>query len=296
MTEYATPRSVTRSCHLLGMHPATYHRHQNRKHHPRPDPWAAVKAAIIRHHEETQGRCGRRDMHAWLRREGIMVSYEKCHKLMQELEIRAVRGTRHRPKAQGINNEAVAMPNLLWEADHPRDFSSAIPGTRLVGDCTEFVWHRRGKHLYLHVVMDLYHRGVMGWALSDKPDAISALAAMEMARNQGAFRTNVIFHSDHGSQYMSNRFRDYCQLQGIRQSMGAKRVCYDNAVAESFFATLKGDLPDIKTFATKQDLAVWVVTWIEGWYNSRRPHSWNRGYPPFSRPPTIEHPICRTTP
>ncbi|MCO5216739.1 MAG: DDE-type integrase/transposase/recombinase [Thermomicrobiales bacterium] len=152
---------------------------------------------------------------------------------MQELEIRAVRGTRHRPKAQGINNEAVAMPNLLWEADHPRDFSSAIPGTRLVGDCTEFVWHRRGKHLYLHVVMDLYHRGVMGWALSDKPDAISALAAMEMARNQGAFRTNVIFHSDHGSQYMSNRFRDYCQLQGIRQSMGAKRVCYDNAVAES---------------------------------------------------------------
>lgn len=254
---------------------------------------------MLAHHAAVHQRCGRRDMHAWLRSQGFAIGYGKTHDLMQQEGIRARRGSRTQkiPKAQGVNNEAVRMRNLLWAYGQPCDFTSPTPGCRLVGDSTQLVWERRGMSLHLHVVIDLHNRSVVGWAVSTRPDALSAIEAMEMACHRGAISSGAIFHSDHGSQYMSNAFRDYCILHGIRQSMGERRSCSDNAVAESFFATLKGDLPNLKqSFPTQQDLAMWIHDYIEGWYNRQRPHRWNNGYPPLRRPKENVSRTCRANP
>jgi len=89
-------------------------------------------------------------------------------------------------------------------------------------------------------------------------------------------------HSDRGTQYTSEAFRGQCAALGMTQSMGTTGVCWDNAVAESFYATLKSDLvPEVGTFVTRQDDRAWVVRYIEGWYNRRRPHCFNDGLPPL---------------
>lgn len=288
IAEYAGSLSITRRCDALEVDRSTYYRHQSCFPSSVSVKWEQERAAIRAHHAAVHGRCGRRDMHAWLRSQGFTISYGKTHELMQIEGLRAMRGRRRgkKPKAQGINNQAVTIRNLLWEYGHPCSFASPAPGMRLVGDSTEIVWERRGMSLHLHVVIDLYQRAVVGWAVSTRPDALSAIAATEMARHHGASHAGTIFHTDHGSQYMSNAFRDYCQEHGVRQSMGERRSCSDNAVAESFFATLKGDLPDLKdTFPTTRSLAIWLHDYIEAWYNRQRPHSWNNGYPPLHRPP-----------
>lgn len=299
VAEYAGSLSIDRCCEALGFDRSTYYRHQAKITSPVPARWERERAAIRAHHTAVHGRCGRRDMHIWLLQQGFTIGYGKTHDLMQQDGLRAMRGSKRgtKPKAPGINNEAVRRRNLLWEYGQPCNFSSPAPGMRLVGDSTQIVWERRGMSLHLHTVMDLYNRAVVGWAVSTRPDALSAMAAMEMARHHGAMHPGTIFHSDHGSQYMSNAFRDYCQEHGVRQSMGERRSCSDNAVAESFFATLKGDMPDLKTtFPTRKHLALWLHEYIEVWYNRQRPHRWNDGVPPLLRPPATGTLPCRTHP
>lgn len=299
VVEYAGSLSISRRCEVLGLERSTYYRHQPHVKALEPEKWAAERIAIRSHHAAVHRRCGRRDMHSWLRRQGFTIGYGKTHDLMQQEGLRAMRGRRKGkvPKAQGINNEAVHIRNLLWDYGQPCNFTSPAPGRCLVGDSTQIVWERRGMSLHLHVVMDLYNRAVVGWAASTRPDALSAIAAMEMARHRGAITAGTIFHSDHGSQYMSNAFRDYCQSHGVRQSMGERRSCSDNAVVESFFATLKGDLPDLKpTFPTPRDLAIWLQDYIEAWYNRKRPHRWNNGQPPMRRQAENVSPHSGTNP
>lgn len=297
VAEYAGALSINHCCEVLGIDRSTYYRHKTPA--PVSDTWAQERAAIRAHHTSVHGRCGRRDMHAWLCNQGFTIGYGKTHELMQQEGLRAMRGRRRgkKAKAQGINDHAVAIRNRLWGYGQACNFTSPAPGMRLVGDSTQLVWERRGMSLHLHTVMDLYNRAVVGWAVSTRPDALSAIAAMEMARHHGAITAGTIFHSDHGSQYMSNAFRDYCQDHGVRQSMGERRSCSDNAVAESFFATLKGDMPDLKTtFPTQRDLAIWLHAYIEGWYNRQRPHRWNNGYPPLLRPHENFSRTCRVNP
>lgn len=300
VAEYAGSLPITHRCTVLGIDASTYYRHQAHDHPRVQEKWTAERTAILLHHAAVQQRCGRRDMHAWLRSQGFTIGYGKTHELMQQEGLRAMRGSRNgkkHTKAQGINNEARTIRNLLWAYGHPCNFTSPEPGMRLVGDSTQLVWERRGMSLHLHVVIDLYNRSVVGWAVSTRPDALSAIDAMEMARHRGVISSGTIFHSDRGSQYMSNAFRDYCREHGVRQSMGERRSCSDNAVVESFFATLKGDLPDLKrTFPTRKDLALWLHAYIEGWYNRQRPHRWNNGYPPLRRPNENVSLDCRTNP
>jgi transposase InsO family protein len=106
-------------------------------------------------------------------------------------------------------------------------------------------------------------------------------AALAMARAEGRLADGAIFHSDHGTQYTSHAFAACCAQLAVRQSMGRTGVCYDNAVAEAFFATLKGDLGHGRRFATRTEARCAVVASIEGWYNRQRPHSHNAGQPPL---------------
>jgi putative transposase len=156
--------------------------------------------------------------------------------------------------------------------DHlKRDFTAVAPNAKWCGDITEVpTWE--GK-LYLADVMDLYSRRVVGFSISEHPDAELATAALRFAVvARGGDVRGVIFHSDRGSTYTAERFTKACKNAGVTQSMGRVGSCFDNAAAESFFSTLEHELLSRKTFSTKQEARRQVAAWIDN-YNSVRRHS-----------------------
>ncbi len=126
--------------------------------------------------------------------------------------------------------------------------------------------------MYLAVVLDAFSRRVIGWALAGHVRTELVLAALQMAYAQ-RHPHQVIHHSDHGAQYTSIAFGKRCGELGIRLSMGSVGDCFDNATAESFFATLECEVLDRQHFATHQDAQRVLFSWIEGWYNPHRRHS-----------------------
>lgn len=154
-----------------------------------------------------------------------------------------------------------------------RDFApeSHRPGEALVGDIT---YLRTGQGwLYLATVIDLATRKVIGWQTAEHMRASLVVDALEMARTQGGAASGAIFHSDHGSQYTSDECVTYCANNGFTQSMGRTGVCWDNAAAETFFATLKNEMYHQQVFATRARARFAVAEYIEVFYNRRRPHS-----------------------
>jgi transposase InsO family protein len=221
-------------------------------------------------------------MHWLLRQQGIGCSPGLVHRLMAEQGFQA-----HRTRAwkhTTVRDPATATAHI---ANHCRDawghrcFASAVPGAKTVGDVTSL---RTGEGwLYLAVVLDLATRAVIGWSLQPTMHADLPMRALTMAHEHGHLLPQAIFHSDRGSHYTARAFQDLCRRLGIVQSMGATGVCWDNAVAESFFATLKADLTaEVGTFPHHRAARTWVMAYIEGWYNRRRPHTWNHGYPPLT--------------
>jgi putative transposase len=156
---------------------------------------------------------------------------------------------------------------------------SSAPAARAVSDIT-MLWNEEGW-LYLAVVLDLATRAVVGWAMAAHMRASLVQDALHMAWTHHGIVAGAIVHSDHGSQYTSTTVRAWCVRHQVRQSMGQTGVCWDNAVAEAYFATLKGDLRGHR-FASRQEARGWVVRHIEGWYNRVRPHTYTHGVPPLT--------------
>ncbi|ADX72000.1 transposase [Pseudarthrobacter phenanthrenivorans Sphe3] len=159
-----------------------------------------------------------------------------------------------------------------------RDFTAEAPGTRLVGDIT-YLRTDEGW-LYLATVIDLCTRMVVGWAMAEHMRASLVTGALTMARDRGHLSPNAIFHSDHGTQYTSREMGAWCAGNNIRQSMGATGVCWDNAVAESLFSSLKNEFYHHHSFTTRQDARLATMRYIEVFYNRWRPHTNNEGLPP----------------
>ena len=126
--------------------------------------------------------------------------------------------------------------------------------------------------LYLAVVIDVWSRRVVGWSMGERMTADLVLSALNMALTQRKPQ-DVIHHSDQGSQYTSLAFGERCRQMGVRPSMGTVGDAYDNAMAESFFASLEAELIERHSFESKAQARMAVFTWIEGWYNPRRRHS-----------------------
>ena len=126
--------------------------------------------------------------------------------------------------------------------------------------------------IFLAIVLDVWSRRIVGWAIGEKMTAELVLAALNMALQQRK-PEGVIHHSDQGSQYTSIAFGERCKKMGVRPSMGTVGDAYDNAMAESFFATLECELIDRRTWQTKTEARLALFTYIEGWYNPRRRHS-----------------------
>ena len=164
-------------------------------------------------------------------------------------------------KAQGVS----AAPDLVQ-----RQFNAEAPDRLWVADIT-YVGTRAG-FLYLAVVVDVFSRRVVGWAMEPHLRTELVLQALNMALYLRRPRS-VIHHSDQGAQYTALAFGKRCRQAGVRPSMGPTGSCYDNALCESFFASLECELLDRRTFQTHADARMAVFSYIEGWYNTHRRHS-----------------------
>ena len=271
-------------CQTLGLPRGSYYRWNAKRTAPPPprvQRHAELTQAIVAKFAETNQRVGRRPMRHLLAADGIQCSAGTIHTIMAEQQLMARRKrawkctTTRDPAARTAH-----IHNHCLGTNQQRCFHSAVPGTKTVGDIT--CLPTREGWLYLAVVIDLATRAVIGWALRPTQHTELVIAALTMARQHGYLTEGAIFHSDRGSQYTSQWFQDRCAELTVIQSMGATGVCWDNAVAESFFATLKSDLvAEVGTFPSRPEARAWVVRYIEGWYNRRRPHSVTDGLAPM---------------
>ena len=200
-----------------------------------------------------------------LNKRGVACSVGLVADLMREMSLKAVQPRAYRvTTVHGVDDE---YPTDLLE----RDFTAEEPGTKLVGDIT---YLRTGQGwLYLATVIDLATRMVVGWQIADHMRTTLVIDALEMARLHGHVQPDAIFHSDRGTQYASADYAKYCTKIGVRRSMGRTGVCWDNAAAETFFATLKNEMYYRHFFPTRARARFAVAEFIEVFYNRKRMHS-----------------------
>ena len=222
-------------------------------------------------HDFAQGRgtYGTRRIKYLLAQEGLVVSRRRIGRLLTQAGLRCK--TRRRFKAPTASGQAQAVaPNQL-----NREFTVKEPDTIYVGDIpylpTGEGW------LYLAVVLDLYSRAVVGWAMAHHMRAEWVNQALTMAICQRQPAAGLIMHTDRGSQYGADSYRQLLTQHGIEPSMSRKGNCWDNAVAESFFHTLKAELVYMEDFNTHEQAQTAVFEYIEVFYNRQRCHSAN-GY------------------
>ena len=217
-------------------------------------------------HAKARGNPGVRRVQAGLAALGHRVSPKRVWRLMKAAGLRG----RH-PKAWKRTTvpgeRPVGAPDLLG-----RDFSAPAPGQRWCGDITYVkTWD---GWAYLATVIDLHHRAVVGWAIAEHMRTDLITEALDMALTQHPPARDVIFHSDRGTQYTSGDFDSYCKKNNIRRSLGRTGICYDNAVAESFFATYKKELIHTRPWPNLKTLKRETFAWIETYYNTSRRHSY----------------------
>ena len=250
---------------LLQISRQGYYRWAKSKHLPAKVWREGLKQAILRLWEASAHRHGARRIRAELAKEGKKVSLWLVVKLMRELDIQGVQ-PRTSKKTTIQDPNAASRPDLVKRHFHP-----PVATTVLVGDIT-YLKTKEGW-LYLATVIDLTTRMVVGWAMAEHMRACLAVQALQMAYDAGFVAGNAIFHTDRGSQYTSKEMALAAAAMGIRLSCGRTGVCWDNSVAESFFAALKKEMYYRESFATRAEARLAVVTYIEVYYNRQRPHS-----------------------
>ncbi len=223
-------------------------------------------SALIRAiHERSHGTYGAPRVHAELREAyAIGVGCKRVARLMRAVSLRGVSKRR-------FVRTTVSDPQERWAPDLvERDFSVSEPDRLWVADATYVpTWE---GFLYLAIVLDAFSRRIVGWAMRTDLRTELMLQALEMAYQQRR-PEHVIHHSDHGCQYTSIAFGKRCDELHVRPSLGSVGDAYDNAMAESFFASLECEVLDRHHFRTRHDARTVIFSWIEGWYNTHRRHS-----------------------
>ncbi|MCY4371801.1 MAG: IS3 family transposase [bacterium] len=256
--------SVRRMCSLLGVSPSGYYAWLGRSPSAREVADRALRDRIVDIHSRSRGTYGAPRVHAELSFEGVCVGRKRVARLMRQASIQGVH-RRRKVTTTRRNPERAAAPDLV-----KREFTADGPDRTWVADIT-YVPTKAG-FLYLAVVLDLWSRKVVGWSMRDDLSTPLVTDALDMAIEQRK-PDGVIHHSDRGSQYTSGAFGVRCEQAGIEVSMGRRGDAYDNAVAESFFATLETELLDRASFANRNQARSAVFDYIEGFYNPHRRHS-----------------------
>jgi putative transposase len=224
-----------------------------------------LTAEIRSIHEISERRYGSPRIHEELAANDTHVGRKRVARLMHEDGISA-RAKRRFVKTTDSNHDLAIAPNLI-----KRNFYSSAPNKVWVGDIT-YLDTRQGW-LYLAVLIDLFSRRVVGWAMSESIDTALVMSALNMAVVQRSPARDLIVHSDRGSQYASHEHRKVLRGMGVKCSMSRKGDCWDNAVAESFFASLRKELTNRVTFLTRDAARSQIFEYIEAFYNRARRHS-----------------------
>ena len=252
-------------CRVLGVSTSGYYAWRSRERSSRARRDEVLTDKIVRSHHESRGTYGAPRIHVDLQEQGERVGRKRVARLMRKIQLAGVsrrrwfHTTRRDPKARPApdlvdRNFVASGPNQLWVAD-----MTYIP--TIVG------------FLYLAVVLDVWSRRIVGWAFSSRLATQIVLDALDMAIERRGPVDSVIHHSDQGCQYTSIEFGRRCRDAGVRPSMGSVGDCYDNAMCESFFATLECELLDRMRFNNRANAELAVFDFIEGFYNTRRRHS-----------------------
>ncbi len=236
---------------------------------PRKQRREELLSAIVTVFEDSKYRYGHRRVHEQLKRMGLSCNRKTVEKLMHKYGMKPHRKRRFKSTTDSRHSLPVNK-NLLQ-----RDFATPKPNQVWVSDIT-YIETQEGW-LYLTVFIDLYSRMIVGWAMADNMTAELVTSAYTMAVERRGVVSPKIVHSDRGSQYASELFRS--TLKSCKQSMSRKANCWDNAVAESFFASLKSELIYHHTFKTRKDAQLSIFEYIEIFYNKNRLHS-TLGYLP----------------
>jgi transposase InsO family protein len=256
-------RPVKLWCRALGVSRAGFYawRRRQRSRHEMEDQRLAVQ--VREAFEQSRRNYGSPRVHAELQANGVHVSRKRVIRLMQQQGLVARVRRRYRCTTMSDHDQPIA-PNRL-----NRQFDPARPNQSWVGDTTELITGN-GK-LYLAVILDLYSRFVVGWALSPANDRHLTMRALHMALQRRCPGDGLLHHSDQGSTYASEDYQKLLEEHGIACSMSRRGNCYDNAVMESWFSTLKSELGE--RFTTHEHAQEQVFDFIEVFYNQRRRHS-----------------------
>lgn len=257
--------AVAMLCRVLGVSPSGYYAWRKRRPSARAQEDAVLTQRIVRIHQTSRATYGAPRIHAELAAAGMRCGRKRVARLMRAVSItgchrrRSARTTRREPRAplapDHLQRQFVAAaPNQIWTAD-----ITYIP-----------TW---AGFLYLAVVLDVFSRRIVGWAMADHLRTELVLSALEMALWNRRPSPGVVHHSDQGCQYTSVAFGSRCREAGVMPSMGSRGDCYDNAITESFFATLECELLARSTFRTPTQARTALFAYIEGFYNPHRRHS-----------------------
>lgn len=224
-------------------------------------------------YHDNGGVPGYRMMQELLKEKGIHLSVQTVHRYMNGLlGLTSVtrkkapaytKGEQHRKFSNIVNREFTAIDkNMVW--------------------LTDFTYIRLydGSMRYNCTILDLYNREVVATKTGKRIDAQLAVDTLEHALQRAGGKRGILLHSDQGSQYCSNAFTKYCEEQGVLQSMSRAGCPYDNAPMERYFNTLKCELIYQKIYRDEQTLYADILSYAHGWYNNRRPHTYNGGLPP----------------
>ena len=252
-------------CQMLRVSRSGYYAWRGRPPSARERENGRLLAELQRLHRESRGTYGSPRMHRELLARGWRCGRHRVARLMRRKGIEG----KSRRKYHGTTRAVAARPVAPDRIQ--RDFSAERPNQKWVGDITQIA--TREGWLYLAITLDLYSRRVIGWSMAEHMREDLVLQALQMAIERRPVVGMLIHHSDRGGQYTSGAFQALLGKEGILPSMGSTGDCYDNAVAESFFATLKCECVQGHVFATRRAARTAIFDYIETFYNRWRRHS-----------------------
>jgi putative transposase len=256
--------SVVLLCRVLSVARSAFYAWQHQQVSARARADEQLTAQIRDIHAASQCTYGAPRVHAELRKHGTRIARKRVARLMRAAKLMGCTPRRFR-------RTTIADPTTQAHDLVKRQFRPTMPNALWVADIT-YVRTWEGW-LYLAVVLDAFSRRVVGWALADHLRTELATAALKMALHTRSGRSGLIHHSDKGIQYVGTTYSQVLAEHGLRQSVGRPGTAWDNAVAESFFATLKKELVYRHAWPTRQAAKTAIFSYIEGWYNRARLHS-----------------------
>lgn len=258
--------TVETMCRALGVAVSGYYAWRNRPVSQREQEDEVLLEEIRRVHQNSRKLYGSPRIHAVLQQKGIQVSRKRVARLMRHAGIHSERHVRRRTRTTDSDHTRPVAPNLLQ-----RDFSAEAPNQKWLGDILG-LWTDEGW-LYLAALLDTFSRRIVGLSMSAFRNEALVASALHMALGLRFVNTDLIHHTDRGSQYTAHNYLDLLTDLGVSVSMSGKADPYDNAMIESFFSTLRAECTELQSFATREAARLVVFEYVMVFYNRYRLHS-----------------------